>query len=304
MGFSTDDDKMLDDADDTTREVFPDEDDATETFGDMSDDEPDREAEGWADEIGTTPQDLREGEIREGTVVAVSDDGVIVDVGAKVEGFIPVSEFASPADRPKVDDRVEVAVVRVDEENDQIRLSKRRADYERVWNELVAAAEAGGVVQAMVTERVKGGLRVDVGVSGFVPASHVGTRNPRNLERFVGRTLRLKVLEADRQSKKVILSHRDLVEEERAKRREETMARLEEGLICEGKVRNLTDYGAFIDLGGVDGLLHVSEMSWTRIGHPSEVMRVGETVRVQSGKRDQPGPARRLDDRGTGGSRG
>jgi len=132
----------------------------------------------------------------------------------------------------------------------------------------------------MVTERVKGGLRVDVGVPGFIPASQVGTRDVRNLERYVGRSLRLKVLEADRRTKKVILSHRQVVEAEREQRREETMAKLEEGAVVEGKVRNLTAYGAFVDLGGVDGLLHVSEMAWTRIKDPSEVLTVGETIQV------------------------
>jgi ribosomal protein S1 len=136
------------------------------------------------------------------------------------------------------------------------------------------------MVDAMVTDRVKGGLRVDVGVPGFVPASQVGTRDVRSLERFVGRSLRLKVLEADRKSKKAILSHRQVVEEEREQRREETMSTLEEGAIVEGKVRSLASYGAFIDLGGVDGLLHVSEMSWSRIKDPSEVMKVGDTMQV------------------------
>jgi len=234
----------------------------------------------WADSIDSTPQVVKEGEIVKGEVVAVDTNGVQVDIGAKAEGFIPLAEFPSAGDRPEIGSVIEVAVVRYDTENDVIRLSKRRADYERVWNELEAEAKVGGIVQAMVTERVKGGLRVDVGVPGFVPASHVGTRNLRNLERFVGRSLRLKVLEADRRSKKVILSHRDLVEEERAVRRNETMDRLEEGLICEGKVRNITNYGAFVDLGGVDGLLHISEMSWTPIKHPSDVCKVGDTVRV------------------------
>ncbi len=303
MGHAPDNDEILDQAGDKDSELFPaapagddgndealDQDDELD---DDLDDDLDDELEdvpppvveegvpaNWADAIDTVPEDLKEGEIREGVVVAIDADGVIVDVGGKVDGFIPLSEFPSASDRPQVDERIEVAVVKMNEDNETIRLSKRRADYERVWNDLEEKARTGGIVQAMVTERVKGGLRVDVGVSGFIPASHVGTRNPRNLERFVGRGLRLKVLEADRQAKKVILSHRELVDEERAKRREETMTRIEEGAICEGKVRNLTNYGAFVDLGGVDGLLHVSEMSWTRIAHPSEVLKVGDTVRV------------------------
>ena len=246
----------------------------------VSEEEPEPSMADWADIAEVAPRDVKEGEIRQGIVVAVDNEGVVVDIGAKVEGVISMAEFPSASDRPNVDDEIEVAVVKIDEENEIIRLSKRRADYERVWNELEELAKEGGIVQAMVTERVKGGLRVDVGVPGFVPASHVGTRNLQNLERFVGRSLRLKVLEADRKSKKAILSHRELVEAEREDRKKETMARLAEGIVCEGKVRSLTNYGAFVDLGGIDGLLHISEMAWTRIKHPSDVMKVGDTVSV------------------------
>jgi ribosomal protein S1 len=245
-----------------------------------ADDDEERMPADWAESMDAAPVELKEGQIVVGTVIAIDPAGVLVDVGAKLEGYIPRSEFASEGDMPKPDDKVEVAVVRVDNEHDKIRLSKRRADFERVWNELEELAKTQGIVEATVTERVKGGLRVDVGVPGFVPASHVGTRNVRNLERFVGRALRLKVLEADRASKKVVLSHRELVEEEREERRKDTLAHLEVGAICEGKVRNITNYGAFVDLGGVDGLLHVTEMSWTRVSHPSEVVHVGDTVRV------------------------
>jgi|LSQX01.3.fsa_nt_gb small subunit ribosomal protein S1 len=226
------------------------------------------------------PTQVEVGEIIKGIVAAVDNQWVSVDIGSKDEGLVPISEFAASGELPKVDDEIEVAVVRIDEEKGQVRLSKRRADYERVWNTLAEAVDSEQIVEALVTERVKGGLRVDVGVPGFVPGSHVASRNLRNLERFVGQSLRLRVLEADRRSKKVILSHRLVVEQEREQRRQETLSRLQEGVECEGKVRNLTNYGAFVDLGGVDGLLHVSEMAWTRIKHPSEVMSVGDTVRV------------------------
>ncbi|MCX7599533.1 MAG: S1 RNA-binding domain-containing protein [Armatimonadetes bacterium] len=226
------------------------------------------------------PRDLVKGDIVEGIVAAVTDEGVHVDVGAKYEGLIPRAEFASQEELPKRDERIEVAVMHVDEENGVIRLSKKKADIERIWRRLEEAAQTGEPVAGMVTERVTGGLRVDVGVPGFVPASQVDIRSPRNLDRFVGRELRLKVLEVDRKSKKVILSHKQLVEEERAKRRAETLSRLYEGAVVEGRVRSITDYGAFIDLGGVDGLLHVSEMSWVRVQHPSELLKVGDRVKV------------------------
>jgi len=136
------------------------------------------------------------------------------------------------------------------------------------------------VVTAMVTDRVRGGLRVDLGISGFVPASHVATRDVRQLDKFIGKTLRLKILEADRATNQLVLSHREALEEQRQRRREAALSRLKEGVICEGKVQNLTNYGAFIDLGGVDGLLHISEMSWTHIRHPSDIMKPGDIIRV------------------------
>ena len=203
------------------------------------------------------PRQLEQGEIVKGVVMETSEDGILVDVGGKSEGLIPQYEFADQSEMPAQDEEVEVVVVRIEGEDGTPILSKRSADYERVWNRILSAQESGEILDAMVMDRVKGGLRVDLGVPGFVPASHVATRDVRNLDRFVGRSLRLKVLEADRRSKKVVLSHRLVVEEERRQRREQTMSQLREGLICEGKVRSLTKYGAFVDLGGVDGLLTV-----------------------------------------------
>jgi len=223
---------------------------------------------------------VQPGDVIEGTVVEVSNDGVVVHVGGKYEGIIPTHEFPSPAEVPGTGEKVSVAVVRISDDEGQVVLSKRKADYENVWARIQTSLETGEAVTAMVTERVKGGLRVDLGVSGFVPASQVSTRNIRDLDRFVGRSLRLRIIEADRRQKKVILSHRQIVEEERQKRREETLSRLREAMVCEGKVRNITDYGAFVDLGGVDGLLHISEMAWTRVKHPSEVVKVGDTIQV------------------------
>ncbi|MFQ6096324.1 MAG: 30S ribosomal protein S1 [Armatimonadota bacterium] len=240
----------------------------------------DARAEPTQDELEASLPEIREGEIVTGTVVDVTNEGVLVDVGTKYEGIIPSYEFPSPAELPKVNDQLSVAIVRVDDDEGQVLLSKKRADYENCWNRILNACETGEVLTAMVTERVKGGLRVDLGVHGFVPASHVGARRLRDLDRLVGRSLRLRVIEADRAQKKVILSHRVVVEEEREKRKRETLERLREGAVFEGRVRSLTNYGAFVDLGGVDGLLHISEMSWTRINHPSEVVKVGDTIQV------------------------
>lgn len=231
-------------------------------------------------EVESAHGQLREGDIVEGTVVAVSAEGVLVDVGTKCEGLIPAHEFAEEGSQPAVGEVLDVYIVRPEDEEGNILLSKKRADYENVWRRVLSAYETGEVITAMVTDRVKGGLRVDLGVQGFVPASHVGARRLRDIDGFVGRSLRLKVIEADRDSKKVILSHRIVVEEERQARKEETLNSLQEGQVVTGRVRNITNYGAFVDLGGVDGLLHISEMAWTRIKHPSEVLNVGDTIQV------------------------
>jgi len=236
--------------------------------------------ESWADLEEATPTDVQKGDIIPGTVVAVQDQYIVVDIGAKSEGMIPRNEFAEGEELPAEDDEIRVAVVRVDDEAGQITLSKKRADYEQAWEKLYRVQENGEVLTGMVTERVKGGLRVDVGMPGFVPASHVAIRDVRKLNKLIGKVLKLKVLEVDRRRNQIVLSHRQVVEEERARRREETLARLAEGVVCEGQVRNITNYGAFIDLGGVDGLLHISEMAWSHVDHPSDVVKSGEIIRV------------------------
>ena len=256
-------------------------DDVAETVEDGAEEQAQSMGDLLADaDLAKSLKAIRPGEIVKGTVVEVRADEVVVHVGGKYEGVIPLTEFPSPAEVPAEGNTIDVAVVRVSDDEGHVQLSKKKADYEAVWTRILQALETKETVTAMVTERVKGGLRVDLGVSGFVPASQVSTRNVRDLDRFVGRSLRLRIIEADRRDKKVILSHRQVVEEERAGRRAETLARLTEGMVCEGKVRNITDYGAFVDLGGVDGLLHISEMAWTRVKHPSEVVKVGETLQV------------------------
>ena len=256
--------------------------DVVAQVGDMADEEHDGIGAGDFDEsvLQQSLRAVRPGEIVQGTVVEVRQDEVVLHVGGKYEGVIPLAEFSGGSEVPTEGEEVAVAVVRVSEEEGHVVLSKKKADYEKVWQRILECLTSGDTVTAMVTERVKGGLRVDLGVSGFVPASQVSTRNVRDLDRFVGRSLRLRVIEADRREKKVVLSHRQVVEEERKDRREETLNKLEEGMVCEGKVRNITDYGAFVDLGGVDGLLHISEIGWTRVKHPSEVLKVGDTIQV------------------------
>jgi 4-hydroxy-3-methylbut-2-enyl diphosphate reductase len=232
-----------------------------------------------------TFRSLTEGDVVNGVVVHIDREGVLVDVGTKSEGLIRPHELTikpvqSLEDVVSVGDRIDVMVIQSENEDGNIVLSKKRADFEKTWERVQGAINAGKIITAMVTDRVKGGLVVDLGIRGFVPASHVGSGNVKNLDRYVGQSLPLKVLEVDRERRKVVLSHRLAVEEEREKQRAETVSALKEGEVREGIVRRITDYGAFVDLGGIDGLLHISEISWTRINHPSEVLKVGQKTNV------------------------
>lgn len=227
---------------------------------------------------------LAERQIIQGTVVRVDAEGVLVDVGAKSEGIIPPNELSpqGAASEVTVGERIDVMVVRVEGEEGTILLSKRRADFEMAWRRVQDVHQTGKILHAMVVDKVKGGLVVDLGMRGFVPGSHVDLSQAkgRRFEWFVGQSIPLKVLEVDRPKGRVILSHRLAVEEERTKRRTDLLATLQEGMVVEGAVKRLTDFGAFIDLGGTDGLLPISEMSWTYIKHPSEVIRRNQHLKL------------------------
>jgi 4-hydroxy-3-methylbut-2-enyl diphosphate reductase len=228
---------------------------------------------------------LNEGDVVRGRVVHIDREGVLVDVGTKSEGLIPPNELSREPGRSleslvKVGDHIDVYVMDIDDQEGNLILSKKRADFEKAWDRVMEAQTEGRTIQAMVTDRVKGGLVVDLGIRGFVPASHVGSGKVRNLEKYVGQALPLKVIEVDRDRRKVVLSHRLATEEEREAQKAETLATLAEGQVRPGVVRRITDYGAFVDIGGVDGLLHISEMSWTRIKHPSDVLKVGDEIQV------------------------
>ncbi|HEX3000633.1 MAG TPA: 30S ribosomal protein S1 [Armatimonadota bacterium] len=238
-----------------------------------------------SDDFTRSFRPLTEGDIIRGTVVHIDREGVLVDVGTKSDGLIPPVELSregavAAEDIVSIGDQIDVYVLDAEDQEGNLILSKKRADYEKAWGRIEETFESGKVINAMVTDRVKGGLVVDLGVRGFVPASHVGSGKVRNLERYVGQSLPLKIIEIDRDRKRVVLSHRLAVEEERSRQREALFGSLAEGQIREGVVRRVTDYGAFVDIGGVDGLLHVSEMSWTRINHPSEVVKVGDKIHV------------------------
>lgn len=229
---------------------------------------------------------VRSGDIVTGTVVHVGQDEVMVDVGAKSEGIIPIRElscceFASPQDIVKVGDEIEVYVLKAEDNEGKLILSKEKADAEKAWEKLEEILNSGDLVEGIVRDVVKGGLLVDVGVRAFLPASLVERGYVEDLSKYLTQTITARVIELNRGRKKVILSRKAVLEDEYARVRQEMLDNLEEGQVVKGVVRRLTQFGSFVDIGGVDGLLHISEMSWHRINHPSEVVKVGDEIEVK-----------------------
>ncbi len=225
---------------------------------------------------------VKPGEIVRGRVMEIGPEFITVDIGYKSEGRIPVNEFRQRDGRLAVSegDEIEVFFDAADSEQEGIVLSRAKAEQHRVWHKIEDAYLHKGTVEGMIVGKVKGGLKVDIGVAAFLPGSHVDLRPVRDLDRFVGRKGRFAVLKYNRARANVVVSRRAVLEQERDTLREETLKLLEEGVILEGTVKSITDYGAFVDLGGIDGLLHVTDMSWGRIGHPSEIVTAGEKIKV------------------------
>src|SRR5690349_13942073 len=225
---------------------------------------------------------LKEGEIVKGTVVQVTKDYAIVDIGYKSEGQVPISEFTSPRGEVsvKAGDPVEVLLESRENDTGMVVLSKEKADKMRIWDEISAACERDEIVKGTIVGRVKGGLSVDIGVKAFLPGSQVDIRPVRNLDQYIAKEFEFKVIKFNKKRGNIVLSRRVLLEKQREEMKKETLKNLKEGAVLKGVVKNLTDYGAFIDLGGIDGLLHITDMSWGRIGHPSEMFNVGDEVRV------------------------
>jgi 4-hydroxy-3-methylbut-2-enyl diphosphate reductase len=228
---------------------------------------------------------LSKGERIEATIVHVDKDKVFVDLGTKSEGVVPLSELSeenleTAKGHFNVGDKISVIVLRPESAEGNPIVSKKRADFEEIWDRIEEAHRTGETMNALVLDRVKGGLVVDIGVRGFVPATHVGSGKLRNIEKYVGQALGLKVIEIDRDRKKVVLSNRQAEEERKVAAKEAIFRDVKPGDILDGSVRRLTDYGAFVDLGGVDGLLHISEMSWARINHPKEMFKEGQKIKV------------------------
>ena len=224
----------------------------------------------------------RPGDVLTGSVLLITRDYVIVDINYKCEGQVPLAEFIDPDGNVAVNegDEIDVYFDGTETDNGTVMLSRAKAEKFKVWRELERAFQTDTAVEGVVLGKVKGGLKVDIGVPAFLPGSHVDIRPVRNLDRYIGQRGRFQILKFNRARANVVVSRRSVLERERASLKEETLRVLEEGVILEGTVKNITDYGAFIDLGGIDGLLHITDMSWGRLQHPSEVLKVGEKVKV------------------------
>ncbi|HEX2360066.1 MAG TPA: 30S ribosomal protein S1 [Solirubrobacterales bacterium] len=227
-----------------------------------------------------------EGDVVSGKVVRIDKDEVLVDIGYKSEGVIPSHELSirksvDPSDEVELGEEVDALVLTKEDQEGRLILSKKRARFEKAWRRIEAAAESGEPVEGTVIEVVKGGLILDLGVRGFLPASLVDIRRVQNLDEFMGQKLLCKVIELNRSRNNVVLSRRAVLEEERKEVREQILGRLEPGQEVEGKISNIVDFGAFVDLDGIDGLIHISELSWSHVNHPSEVLSIGDTVRVK-----------------------
>jgi small subunit ribosomal protein S1 len=225
---------------------------------------------------------VKPGGIVKGRVVGITSTHVLIDVGYKSEGQIPVHEFTDRQGNVnvKVGDDVDVYFDSSENESGGIQLSRLRAENLKVWDEIEKAFNEGRGVEGLIVGKVKGGFKVDIGIAAFLPGSHVDIRPNRNLDRFIGTKDRFAILKFNRMRGNVVLSRRELLEKERGELKQEILKVLEEGVILEGVIKNITGYGAFVDLGGIDGILHISDMSWGRISHPSEIVQVGETVKV------------------------
>lgn len=235
-----------------------------------------------------TFRNLEEGTITEGRVVAQTKDKVIVDIGYKSEGMIPRDHFSSEElENLKIGDRLQVYIEECEDADGNLVLSKEKADKMKIWEELEKLYKEEKSIEGKIVSRIKGGMMVDIGVKAFLPGSQIDLHPVRDLDGLVGKTFPLKIIKINHRRGNVVVSRRVLLEETRDKKRQTTLATLKEGQLIQGTVKNITDYGSFIDLGGIDGLLHITDMSWGRVGHPSELFTVGDKVEVTVLKYDR-----------------
>lgn len=227
-------------------------------------------------------REITEGEIVKGTVLEIRNEMVLIDIGYKSEGAVAIKEFQTPSGEVtiKVGDIVDVYLEQKEDSDGLIVLSREKAEKTKVWDDIRRSYEQGEAISGMILGRTKGGLTVDIGVRAFLPGSQVDLRPVRDLDRLIGKSFPMKVIKLNQRRGNIVLSRRELLEEERRGLKERTLQSLEEGKIIRGKVKNITEYGAFVDLGGLDGLLHITDMSWGRVGHPSELFTVGDEIEV------------------------
>ena len=248
-------------------------------FSDITDDQMNAMIDG-------TLTEFDEGDLVDGTIVKIERDEVLVDIGFKSEGVIPARELsirkdADPSDLVEVGDKIEALVLQKEDKDGRLILSKKRAEYERSWIAVEEKFKAGEPVTGEVIEVVKGGLIIDIGLRGFLPASLVDLRRVKDLDMYLNTELEARIIEMDRNRNNVVLSRRVLLEEGRKNERAEILAKLTKGMRLKGTVSSIVDFGAFVDLGGIDGLVHISELSWNHVNHPSEVVKVGQEVEVE-----------------------
>ncbi|MDP6477447.1 MAG: 30S ribosomal protein S1 [Nitrospinaceae bacterium] len=230
---------------------------------------------------------FKEGQIINGKIIEISKGMATVDVGFKSEGIVQLHEFPDNGKNMAIGDEVEVFLERVEDNDGNVVLSKEKANKIKLWDELVKTYEAGEIIEGTVVAKAKGGLTVDIGLKAFLPGSQIDLRPIRNLEKLIGEKFQMRIIKMNKKRGNIVLSRRVLLEEQRKQSRSETLQKLEEGNLVDGIVKNITEYGVFIDLGGIDGLLHITDMSWGRVNHPSEMFSIGDKVQVMVLKFDK-----------------
>ncbi len=237
----------------------------------------------------TQTKNFNEGEVYPGTVISINDDFVTVDIGYKQEGLVSTREFQNYDGtlKVKVGDTIEVYLDRLESNQGNLVLSKDKAEILKAWDRISEACETGTPLEGTIIAKVKGGLSVDIGVKAFLPGSQIDVRPTRYLDKYIGKKMEFKVIKFNKKRGNIVLSRRAILQDERDQLRGEILAQIQEGMIVKGIVKNVTDYGAFIDLGGIDGLLHITDMSWGRVKHPSNILTIGEEVEVKILKFDK-----------------
>jgi len=254
-----------------------------ETLSSSDEHEPEEETDSMHDLYEQSFRNIQEGEVIRGRIVQVSDDFVMVDIGYKSEGQISIHEFKDELGKVQagIGDEIDVLLEFHDDDDGTIHLSKEKAAKIKVWDDISRIYSEDGMIEGKIIAKVKGGLAVDIGVQAFLPGSQVDLRPVRNLESLIGHTFPFKVLKYNKKRRNVVLSRRALLEKEREQMKSYTLATLEDNKVVDGIVKNITDYGVFVDLGGIDGLLHITDMSWGRVGHPSEMFQIGDKIKVK-----------------------